>query len=168
MAAEWYDEVGSGNAENIIQSVISDAIKEESGQKEASSFAQELGDLATNMSAVIEPGLAEFHMDSVSVLVEDAIFDKDFIGAVKNKVIALERQTESLRLVQVARNEAAAAIELAEGQAEAIRRVADAEEDEKARLEMNAQEYLWFKTWNGQLPTTLVTDGNNSLLIGLE
>ena len=116
-AAELYDDVGPFYEEAIIEPIFFDAVKEAGGQRVALSFAEELASIADDIDAIVTPQLAARGIQVMSVALEDAVFDPQFIESVKNKVIALQREQETITLVRIADNEAQTI--LLKGQAEA-------------------------------------------------
>jgi regulator of protease activity HflC (stomatin/prohibitin superfamily) len=105
------------------------------------------------------------------VAIKDAVFDKDFIAAIKAKVIATQKAEESLRLVEVAKNEADqvraeasgnadALVFMGQGEGSAIIFVAEA-------LGFSPEEYLlWLRlgVWDGQLPDTVLSEGSDVIV----
>lgn len=155
-AAELYDQVGPEYAKAIIEPIFFDAIKEASGQRPALSFAEELASIANDIEAIVTLPLAERGIQVVSVALEDAVFDPDFILSVKEKVIADQEAAEQQRLVAAER----AKLEQVKLQAEA--QMARAEE-----LGLTPAQYLellWLDKWNGQLPGTVVGEGSDVLV----
>jgi regulator of protease activity HflC (stomatin/prohibitin superfamily) len=157
-AAYWYDEVGSENAPSIMESIIRDALKQQSGLREVESFAQELGPLGAEMAEQIVTEVAQYHMEVTSVQIEDAVFDGDFIQSVKEKVIADQEVEEQRKLIEARRAEK-----------EQITLQAEAERARAAALGLSPQEYLewlWLTRWDGQLPQTLLSDAAEIILNG--
>ena len=175
-AAEIYDNVGPEYETAIIEEVLYDAVKEAGGAcvpdeegnctRTALSFARQLNDIANEIKDIVTPELEARGLQVLTVSVEDAIFDEQFIQAVKEKVIADEEAAEQRKLVEAERAKkeqrilAAEALEqekliAARGEEQAIQQIAQA-------LGFTPQEYLeWLllTQWDGVLPDTLVGSG---------
>ena len=109
MAAEVQDSIGGvDKVLAVITPIFYDAIKEVGGGVAALAFACDLGPIAAEVEAIVEPQLTARGIEVRSVALEDAVFDAEFMQSVKNKVIALEREKETETLERVADNEAAA------------------------------------------------------------
>jgi regulator of protease activity HflC (stomatin/prohibitin superfamily) len=94
----------------------------------------------------------------------DIILPPEFVAAVTAKEVAQERQEESLRLVDVAENEASAVKRAADGTAYALSTVAAAEREQQELLGLSPTEYVWYQKWNGVLPSTLLGDAGNFIV----
>lgn len=155
-AAEIYDQVGAEYQLRIIEPIFFDAIKEAGGQRVALSFAEELASIADDIRAIVAPQLEERGIQVHSVALEDAVFDPDFILAVKNKVVADQKAEEQRKLVEAER-----AVK------EQIELQAQAEQARANSLGLTPEQYLnwlWLQKWNGTLPTTLLSDSGEVIL----
>jgi regulator of protease activity HflC (stomatin/prohibitin superfamily) len=174
-AAEIFRDVGQEYEARIIENAVLDVGKQVIGQYEASEAPFKRSSITADMLAGLQARLEPVGIQVTFVALRDIILPEEFVEAVKLKEIANEKAEESRRLVQVALNEAqqvraraageadAKALE-GEGQSRAIDAVANA-------LGFSPDEYLrWLQlqVWNGVLPETLVTSGNNELILGLE
>ncbi len=165
-AAELFQEVGHDYVDTIIAPAAFQASTEAAGKIIASSIAQSRAELAQDIASILRPQLLSHGIRVEFISVKDAVFDGEFLAAVKAKVIADQRAEESARLVVVSQNEARQAIAEAEGTAEAVIINAAAKQEEQSLLGMTATEYVWFKTWNGALPTTWL-GGDDEVIIQL-
>lgn len=163
-AAEVFQEVGFDYVPTIIAPAALQASTQAAGQIVAADIAQERATLARQITEIISPQLESHGLEVEYVSVEDAVFDSEFLSAVKAKVIANEKAEESSRLVAVAENEAKQAIATAEGAARAIAIEAAAKQEEQDLLGLSPTEYVWFKVWNGQLPVTLLGDSGEFII----
>ena len=139
--------------------------KEEVGLVKAADFAINRQQLARDIEVGLTQQLSGFGIVVEYVNIEDAIFDEQFILAVKNKVIADEEAARQERLIEAERAKKEQVILQAEaeeqrrliearGESEAIAEVASA-------LDFTSAEYLdWLLIgrWTGILPTTLIGD----------
>ena len=125
-AAELFQEVGHDYEDIVIAPAAFQASTEAAGQIVASSIAQSRAKLAADIANIIRPQLASHGIRVEFVSVKDAVFDGEFLAAVKAKVIADQRAEESARLVVVSENEARQAIAEADGEAQALAIVAAA------------------------------------------
>lgn len=159
-AAELYDEVGPEYEAAIVEPIFFDAIKEAGGQVEAEAFAQNLAKIADDIAAIVTPQLRERGIEVRSVALEDAVFDPEFIGSVKEKVIALQEAEEQRRLVEAER-----------ARKQQVELQAQAERERARQLGLDPGEYLewmWLQRWDGTLPMTLVGDDSVDLLLGVK
>ena len=163
-AAELFQEVGHGYVETIISVAAFQASTEAAGQIDAESIAQSRAELVASIATILRPQLASHGIRVEFVAVKDAVFDPAFLTAVKAKVIATQKAEESARLVVVAENEARQTVASAEGEATALAIVAEARRKEQGLLNMTAVEYVWFKTWNGELPLTWLGSGDEIII----
>lgn len=163
-ASEVYRDLGADYEGTVVERAVLDIAKEATGQIEALDLAQEREKLAQAILSGLRARLEPLGIVPTFVAVEDAIFDKGFVSAVLAKEIADEKAAESKRLVEVATNEAQQAIERATGTATAIAIEAQAKREEQELLGMSATEYVWFKTWDGVLPATLLGDGGEFIV----
>lgn len=155
--------LGRGYADILITPMVQHVVKREVGLVRAADFAQNRQVLADAVQAELEAVLVPWGIVPVVTAIEDAIFDPDFIAAIKAKVIADERAAEQQRLVAMRAAERDQ-VEIT-ADAERIRRELEARgeraaiEQVVAALDFNAEQYLqWLllQQWNGELPTTLV------------
>ncbi len=159
-AAELFQEVGHDYVDTVISVAAFQASTEAAGQIDAASIAQSRAELVATIADILRPQLASHGIRVEFVAVKDAVFDAQFLAAVKAKVIATQKAEESARLVVVAENEARQTVASAKGEATALAIVAEARRKEQGLLNMSPTEYVWFKTWNGALPLTWIgSDG---------
>lgn len=155
-AAEVFQDIGHEYAATVIDNAAFQASTEAAGLIEATDIARSRAKLVVDIQIILKQRLEVRGIIIEFVSVKDAVFDEEFLGSVKAKVIADQRAEESERLVVVAENEALQAIKTAEGEAKAISINAAAKREEQTLLGMSATQYVWFKTWDGTLPTTLL------------
>jgi len=171
-ASEVYQEVGRSYVDRIIAPAAFQASTEAAGQILAESIAQSRAQLAFDIAAILSDKVEGHGVYIESVSVKDAVFDADFIAAIKAKVIADQKAEESARLVVVAQNEARQIVATAEGDATALARIGEGERDAiaavAAALGFSSDEYLlWqrLQVWNGTLPSTVL--GDQDVIVGL-
>ena len=167
-AAEIYQDIGLGYEETIIEPAVLQLVKEEVGLILAGDFARNRGPLARAVEVALTTQLTPYGIIVEFVNIEDAVFDPDFIAAVKNKVIADEEAAREQRLIAAERAKKAQTILKAEGEEQ--RRLIEARGERQAideiasALGFTADEYLeWLliNAWSGLLPTTLIGDAGN-------
>ncbi|KKM03536.1 hypothetical protein LCGC14_1773460 [marine sediment metagenome] len=171
-ASKVYQEVGRSYVERIIAPAAFQASTEAAGQILAESIAQSRAKLASDITDILR-GKVEGHgifIESVSV--KDAVFDGDFINAIKAKVIADQKAEESARLVEVALNEASQVVATAQGAADALAAIGLGEqraiEAVASALDFSTNEYLlWqrLQVWDGALPETVL--GGQDVIVDL-
>ncbi len=174
-AAELFRDIGKNYELAIIEPAVLDISKRQIGLVEAIDFPSQREQLAADITADLAARLGPRGIEVTYVAIQDNIFNPSFVSAVLAKEIADEKASESLKLVQVATNEASAVAARAEGdaraaalqgegQGKAITKVAEA-------LGFDPQQYLaWLQlqVWDGNLPMTYVGDlGNLNLLLGV-
>ena len=158
-AAELYDDIGPEYEQRVIEPVFFDAIKEAAGQRIALSFANELSNIADDIDEIVRPQLEARGIQVLSVALEDAVFDPDFIQSVKEKVIADQEAEEQRKLVEAER-----------ARKQQVELQAQAEELRRVELGFTPEQYLdwlWLQRWDGVLPQTLVDPEGTSLLLGV-
>lgn len=158
-AAELYQRVGDLYPNTVIQPALFQRTKAAIGQVKAEDFALGRANLAETIQIQLSKQLSPYGIVVEFVNVEDAIFDKDFIAAVKAKIIAEQKAAEQRRLIEAERAIKEQTIIKAEADAKAIQIKADA--DAYANLVVAQSitpeilRWKWLVTWNGQVPTTL-------------
>ena len=171
-AAELYQQVGLGYELTIIQPAVLQLVKQEVGLVLAADFAVNREPLARVIESELDDQLGPFGIVVEFVNIEDAVFDPDFIAAVKDKVIADELADKERRLIEA---EAAKKEQvILQAEAEEQKRLIEAR-GEKAAIEEVAsalsftnEEYLeWVRLlrWDGVLPATLLGSDASGLLI---
>lgn len=172
-ASELYQEVGQSYVETIIAPAAFQASTEAAGKIEAAFIAQSRAELAQSIAIILAPQLAAHGIFVEFVSVKDAVFDTDFIAAIKAKVIAEQKAEESLRLVQVATNNAESVRRTASGDADALAFLGAGEgtaiSEVSSALGFTTQEYLlWqrLQQWNGKLPE-VVLGGDQDVIVDL-
>ena len=172
-AAELYQKVGLLYPQTIIAPAVAQLLTQEVGLFLAQDFAQSRAALAEAVHQALEARLAPYGVNVESVNVEDAIFDPQFIQAVKEKVIADQEAAEQERLVLAEEAKKQQVIRQAEGESQRRLLTAEGEaaaiESVSSALGLTPTEYLrWvmLSAWNGMLPSTLVGDaGEFGLLL---
>ena len=159
-AADIFREVGHEYETAIIENAVLDIGKAVIGQFDAGEVPVKRGEITSKMRDGLAARLAPVGIDVTFVALRDIILPESFVEAVELKEVAQEKQEESLRLVEVAKNEADAVKKRADGDAYAITALAAAREDEQTRLGLSPTEYVWFTKWDGILPSTLLGGGD--------
>ena len=172
LASKVYQEVGRSYVERIIAPAAFQASTEAAGQILAESIAFSRAKLASDIAAILQAKVEGHGIFIESVSVKDAVFDGDFITAIKAKVIATQRAEESSRLVVVAENEAKQVVATAEGARDAIAAIGEGErqaiEAVASALDFTTNEYLlWqrLQVWDGALPETVL--GGQDVIVDL-
>ena len=172
LASQVYQEVGRSYVERIIAPAAFQASTEAAGQILAEAIAFSRAKLASDIASILQAKVAGHGIFIESVSVKDAVFDGDFITAIKAKVIANQKAEESARLVVVAENEARQVVATANGAADALAAIGLGEERAikavAAALGFDANEYLlWqrLQVWDGALPETVL--GGQDVIVDL-
>lgn len=170
-AAQLFQEVGHGYVETIIQPAAFQASTQAAGLIAAKDIAVSRAELSEGIRAIIEPQLGRHGINVEFVSVKDAVFDESFIAQIKANEIALQRIVESERLVAVAENEANATVRTATGEAQAERVRGEGTADANAAIDRSLSpgvlEWQRLTKWNGQLPVTLLTGEDESVILNL-
>ncbi len=171
-AAELYQQVGLGYELTIIQPAVLQLVKQEVGLIKAADFAVNREPLARAVERELEDQLGPFGVGVEFVNIEDAVFDPDFIAAVKDKVIADKLAVKERRLIEA---EAAKKEQvILQAEAEEQKRLIEARgekaaiEEVASALSFSNEEYLeWVRLlrWDGVLPATLLGSDAGGLLI---
>ncbi len=171
MAAQVFQEVGFDYESIIIEPAAFQASTEAAGQIIAEDIAFSRAQLAADIRIIMSAKLAPQGIVVGRVSVKDAVFDNDFIAAIKAKVIATQKAEESLRLVDVAENEAEQVRRTASGDADALARIGEGEKGAiifvAEALGFTPEEYLlWLRlgAWNGALPATVLSEGSDVIV----
>lgn len=174
LAAELYQRVGPLYPSTVIQPALFQRTKAAVGRIKAEDFASRRAWLAGTVRKQLTAQLAEYGIVIEYVNVEDAIFDKKFIKAVQNKIVAEQRAAEERRNVEVERAIKQQRIIKAEATARAIRIEATAQAKANraiaASLGAEVLRWKWLTAWDGIMPQTLVVGDNRELglLLGTE
>lgn len=164
-----YQRVGPNYASIVIQPALFQRLKAAVGQVKAVNFASKRDKLANKVAAQLRSQLSGYGIVVEYVNIEDAIFDPNFVKAVKDKIIAIQQAKEQHNLIAARRavktqtiidaQASARAISItAKGQAAANRRIAESVTPELLK-------WQWLVVWNGSLPSTLV--GSNAMSLFL-
>lgn len=167
-AAELYQEVGLDYATVVVQPALFQRTKAAIGKVLAEDFALGRENLAEKVQAKLVAQLDKYGIVVEFVNIEDAIFDKQFIAAVKAKIIAEQKAAEERRLIEAEAAIKEQTIIKAEAEARAVRVKADADAYANDVLDRSITNELlrwrWINTWNGQTPTTILSDDAKALL----
>jgi len=159
-AAELYRDIGKGYQAAVIEPAVLQLAKAEIGQVKAVDFAVSRAQLASAIDVQLTERLDQEGIVIEFVSVSDAVFDPDFIQAVKEKIIADEEASEQQRLVAAATSEARQAIEAAEGDRQAsilrARGVAEANRLIDESLTEDVLRWQALISWTGALPSTYI------------
>lgn len=172
-AVDIYKNVGVDYKDKILSNNLQAAYKGVSAQYSAADLLTKRGEVEDKSKQALIARLATvdngkwngIKIEGFSVV--DFGFSAAFDAAIEAKQVAQQDALKAGYLAEKARNEAAAAIEQAKGQSESqrlLQATASAQTIELKRLEVQQQminEVL--KKWNGQLPTTTLSDTINSL-----
>ena len=169
-AAELFRGVGNLYKTTVIQPALYQRMKAAVGQVLAVDFASKRDELAKTVENQLTTQLGKYGIVIEYVNIEDAIFDPQFVRAVKDKVIAVQKAAEQRRLIQAEAAIKQQTIIQAEARARSVKIEATAQAKANRLLARSLTEPLlrwrWINTWNGSLPTTLVgSDGKVTFLL---
>ena len=160
LAAELYRGVGADYALVLIEPAVLQLAKAEVGLQLAEDFAQHREELADAIRLQLEAQLAPYGIVVEFVAIEDAVFDPDFIAAVKAKVIADQVAQEQARLVAASESKARQVAATATGEAARIRIEAEAQAEANQQIaeSLTPDLLVWQRIlrWDGVLPETVV------------
>jgi regulator of protease activity HflC (stomatin/prohibitin superfamily) len=153
----------------IIKPAVFQLFKQEVGLVRAIDFATNREALAQNVAAELTERLAAEGIVVTFVAIEDAVFDQQFILAVKNKVIAEQEAEEQFNLIAAEANRKEQIILRAQAEAEKIRLEAEAqaEANDAIAASLTGDLLTWQRLirWDGELPGTLVGEGGDAGLL---
>lgn len=165
-----YKTIGVKYYENVIVPNITEAVKTSVANYTAEALVNNRSDLAVKIEEDLTARLSSYNIILVSTAVEDMDFTDAFTDAVEAKQVAqqnkLKAETEAEQKVIEA--EAAAKVKAVEADAEAynIKVKADAEATANKEIAASLTEalinYMYYQTWNGELPEV---SGTNSIII---
>lgn len=168
-AAELYQGVGPLYQSTVIQPALFQRTKSAIGKVKAEDFAKAREQLAQTVQAQLTSQLSSYGIVVEFVNIEDAIFDKDFVKAVKNKIIAEQRAQEEQNLIVAEQAIKEQKIIQAEARARSVKVEADAQAAANVVLALSLSPDLlrwrWMLEWDGTLPSTLVGDEQMSILL---
>jgi prohibitin 2 len=168
-AAELFQEVGPLYRDTIVQPALFQRTKAAIGQVKAEDFALSRESLAETIQARLEEQLGGFGIVVEYVNIEDAIFDPDFVQAVKDKVIAEQEAAEQDRLIEAEAAIKEQAIIQAQARARSVEIEARAQADANKRIAESLTpamlRWRWLEHWDGVLPKTLVGAATDSTLL---
>ena len=170
-SAQVFQEVGFDYERLVLDPAAFQASTQATGQILAEDIAFSRAQLALDMQDIMAVKLAPLGIVVERVAIKDAVFDGDFIAAIKAKVIADQKAEESLRLVDVAENEAEQVRRTASGTADALARIGEGERDAliavASALGFTPEEYLlWLRlgACDGRLPATVLSEGSDVIV----
>lgn len=159
-AAKLYQEVGPDYADTVIQPALFQRTKAAVGQIKAEDFALERDNLARTIQRQLTAQLSGYGIIVEYVNIEDAIFDPDFVRAVKNKIIAQQEAKEQQNLIAAKAAQKEQTIINAQAQARSIliKAKAQAKANQKIASSVTPALIQWqyFVKWNGILPSTVL------------
>ena len=164
-AAFIYQTIGRNYQSTVIQPALFQRTKAAVGQIRAIDFASQRDKLATTIQNQLIEQLEHYGIVIEFVNIEDAIFDPNFVKAVKNKVIAVQKAEEQFRLIQAAKAVKQQTIIQAQATGRSI--LIEATAQAKANIKIarsvtpSLLQWKWLVAWNGSVPSTLVTSGGN-------
>lgn len=164
-AAHVLQSVSGDPAETILSHAALNSVRTEVGSIVLDKLAQEVSSVAVAVEKEISPQAERNGLLVQFVAIEDTVVDGAYTQAVRDERISERNIRTAANNVKVAENEAQAVVERADGDAQAIERLAQARQDEQARLGLTPTEYVWYQNWDGVLPVTLLgTDAADLLL----
>lgn len=188
-----YRTVGLDYSNRIIQPAVDETVKQITANYNAEELITQRPQVKADIEQALRQRLLDFNIVQDVVSITDFQFSSEFSNAIEAKVTADQRALEQQNIVKIKEAEARqaeaiahgirlAAIEEAEGKKEAAILVAEgnarAIEIEanatKTRIQLVTEylrnnpdfiEYLRILQWNGIMPETLVTDGDQANLL---
>lgn len=188
-----YRTVGLDYASRIIQPAVDETVKQITANYNAEELITKRPQVKADIEEALRQRLLDFNIVQDVVSITDFQFSPQFSSAIEAKVTADQRALEQQNIVKIKEAEARqaeavahghrlAAIEEAEGQKQAAILVAEGKA-QAIEIEANATktkirliteflrnnpdyiEYLRILQWNGIMPETLVTDGDQANLL---
>ena len=170
-AFELYKTVGRDYEEILIKPAIQEAMKTTIAQYNAEESITKRDEVALHLEETLEKKLANKGIKIDAINIVNFSFSNAFDDAIEKKQIA-EQETkkaqqelekvkiEAEKKVVQAEADAKSKIVQAEAEAEALRIQKANITDDLLKLRQIENEQKWIAKWNGQLPTTVLSDGS--------
>ncbi|MCP4523554.1 MAG: prohibitin family protein [Candidatus Gracilibacteria bacterium] len=145
----------------LIRPVIEESIKSATAKFNASDLITKRDDVRNSITGKLEKKLSERGLVINDVNITDFEFSKEFDRAIEQKVKAEQEALKAKEDLERVKFEAQQQIEKSKAEAEKIRIQAE------AITKQGGEEYVklqWIEKWNGQLPSTMLSDGSNMLI----
>lgn len=172
-----YSTIGMDYSNRVIQPAIQESVKQVTAKYNADDLIQKREIIKNEIFSSVEKRLSQNKIQLVDLSIVDFDFSESFNNAIETKVTAVQKyqgELNNLKTIQVIANQTEAK---AEGQQRANIAIAEGEKQQnilKAQGEAeainiineqlkNSPHYInWLQSqkWNGQLPNTLVANGD--------
>jgi len=189
-AQNLYKTVGINYYENVMYPRVQENTKAIISQYTAENLIANRNVLSDSIVELLSVDMTEYGITIVSVAIEDIDFTDAFTNAVEAKQVAAQNKlTAETQQAQKTMEEEAAAeraiiaanakaqqdiiaaqadLEVVKIQADAALYAGEREAEKNARiaaaLTSDLLQYYWMEHWNGQLPSTVLGDGNNYMI----
>lgn len=159
-AGTIYKNIGDNKAveERILNPAVSETVKASFSKKTAEEALTKRAELKADIDKELEKRLEPYDIVLDDVSIVDVNFSKEFNIAIEQKQVAEQKAKEAVYRAQQAKNDAEAAINKAQGEAEAQRL-------QQTTLSEPLLRKLWIEKWNGTVPT--VVTGSDSMIFQL-
>ena len=145
----------------LIQPVIDESIKSATAKFNASDLITKRDEVRNSITKKLEDKLIARGLIINDVNITDFEFSAEFDRAIEQKVKAEQEALKAEKDLERVKFEAQQQIESSKAEAEKIRIQAE------AITKQGWEEYVklqWIQKWNGQLPTTMLSDDSNMLI----
>lgn len=153
--ASYVLEEVQGGPVPLVQNLTLRSLRDEIGDYSLENVAPNQAEINVAIEDTLNVDLKSQGIQAVFVSIIDTIPRPGILEAIEAEKIAERQKITAEHNLDIAKTNADAAAETADGEGRAVERLAAAREREQAALGLSPSEYIWFKTWNGQLPTVI-------------
>ena len=162
-ANQLYKEVGINYQTVLIEPAILESIKQGMSQYTAEELITKRSEVADVIINLLKEKLENKGVTITALNITDLSFSEEFDEAVEQKQIVEQETQKAQYELEKAKVENEKKIENAQADAEVMRQQNEQITDNYLKLKEIENQKAMIEKWNGQLPTTMLSDGANSL-----
>ena len=162
--SEIHRTVGLNYQEKLIDPSIQEVVKASTAKYDATQLITEREKVKNEAYEALKARLAPYGINVLDLAITNMEFSPEFTKAIENKQIAQQEAQRAVFVAEKAQQEAAAEIERAKGQAESQRLLTETASAESLELRKLEVQRAAIDRWNGQLPTTQLSEGSQFIL----
>ena len=162
-ANQLYKEVGINYQTVLIEPAILESIKQGMSQYTAEELITKRSEVADVIINLLKEKLENKGVTITALNITDLSFSEEFDEAVEQKQIVEQETQKAQYELEKAKVENEKKIENAKADAEVMRQQNEQITDNYLKLKEIENQKAMIEKWNGQTPTTMLSDGANSL-----
>ena len=162
-ANNLYKEVGKEYQTRLIEPAILESIKQGISQYTAEETITKRSEVANEIMSLLTEKLEKKGVTVTALNITDLSFSEEFDTAVEQKQIVEQETQKAQYELEKAKVENEKKIENAKAEAEVMRQQNEQITENYLRLKEIENEQKAIEKWNGQLPTTMLSDNTSSL-----